>query len=567
MRVQTVILIAAMLVGWENHEVLAEVDPKTTPSAELSERQIENCKLGQTRKDGDTGTREQQLNGLDLKPAQPDFVCVAPLQSQADLPNISSPVEQSSFKLTQDEPDTRSHQDFDTKRRTLVERLKQKNVQIVEVAQKVVKDIQIVFINGKGKSVDDKGQPIQGRTQKSFIVGNLRLKSGQVFREDLLQKDLERLRRLRSFDRVNYSKDEDAIGVKITYYIKESHTPSPNFGAGNSGDIGLYGQVGYDDVNVSGLNDQLDTSFQVSGKDFQFDTQFKSPYRYGEPNRLGYSIRAFRSRDLSRTFNDDIRLSNGSRAREGRFGGSVALLKSFDDWDTALGLNYTRISLRDGNYNVVRRDTLGSPLSVSGTGIDDLVTVSLGITRDERDRRDNPTKGSLLSLTTEQSIPIGLGKILSNRLRANYILYLPVTWIGHGRLTKNPEMLAFNLQAGTNTGDFPPANAFDLGGENTVRGYGGGRVASGRSYILSSVEYRFPILQTVGGVLFADFGSDLRSDKTVLGEPGVLRNKPGSGFGLGAGLRVHSPFGLLRGDLAINDQGEVSFILTTGQKF
>lgn len=69
------------------------------------------------------------------------------------------------------------------------------------------------------------------------------------------------------------------------------------------------------------------------------------------------------------------------------------------------------------------------------------------------------------------------------------------------------------------------------------------------------MEYRFPILQAVGGVLFADFGSDLSSDKTVLGELGVLRNKPGSGFGLGIGLRAHSPFGLLRGDVAINDQG------------
>ena len=325
--------------------------------------------------------------------------------------------------------------------------------------------------------------------------------------------------------------------------------------------------MGYEDANINGLNEQLETNIQVSGKDVQFDSQFTSPYRRGQPNRLGYSFRVFRERDLSRTFNDDIKLSNGSTAREGRFGGSVAVLKSFNDWDTAFGLNYSRISLRDRDYNLARVDRLGSPLSVSGTGIDDLVTVSFAISKDQRDRRDNPTQGSLLTLSTEQAIPIGLGKISSNRLRANYILYVPVTWIGNGRLTENPEMLAFNLQAGTNIGEFPPAEAFDLGGQNSVRGYGCGKVASRRSYGLVSMEYRFPILQSVGGVVFADFGSDFGSGKTVLGEPGVLRGKPGSGFGYGLGLRVKSPFGLIRGDLGISDQGDIRFEITTGQRF
>lgn len=440
------------------------------------------------------------------------------------------------------------------------------SVERAEVSEKIVKDIQIRFLNNKGNWVDEKGRPIEGRTQKNFIIDNLRLKPGQIFRNDLFQKDVERLRRLNSFDKVNFVLEESDTSLNIVYYIRENKFPSWNFGGGDNGDVGLYGKVGYRDANINGLNEQLDTSVQVSGKDVQFDTSFISPYRRGEPSRLGYSFRAFRERDLSRTFNDEIKLENGSTAREGRFGGSVAVLKSFDDWDAALGLNYTRISLRDRDYNVARVDRLGSPLSVSGTGIDDLVTVSFAISKDERDRRSNPTKGSLLTLSTEQAIPIGLGKIASNRLRANYILYVPVTWIGNSS-TENTEMIALNLQAGTNIGEFPPANAFDLGGQNSVRGYGGGRVASARSYGLASVEYRFPILQRVGGVLFADFGSDFGSSKTVLGEPGILRGKPGSGFGYGLGLRVKSPFGLIRGDLGISDQGEVKFEVTTGQRF
>ncbi|MEH2147180.1 BamA/TamA family outer membrane protein [Nostoc sp.] len=441
------------------------------------------------------------------------------------------------------------------------------DTQSVEFSQRIVKDIQIRFVNAKDQLVDDKGQPIKGRTQKDFIIGLLKLKPGQVFREDLLKADLQRLRRLESFNEVNVYREEDAKSVNIIYEIKERDFPSLILGGGNNEDVGLYGRVGYKDANISGLNDKLDTTLQISGKDVQFNGQFTSRCRPEEPNRLGYSIRGFRSRNISGTFNEDIRLSNGDKVREGRFGGSVGVLRSFDEWDTSVSLNYTRISLRDREYNVAQVDRLGSPLSVSGTGIDDLFTVLFAVSRDQRDRRDNPTQGSILTLSTEQAIPIGLGNISSNRLQGNYIQYLPVSWIGNGRPTDNPEMLAINFQIGTTIGDFPPADAFNIGGLNSVRGYGYGKVASGRSYGLASVEYRFPIFQSIGGVVFTDLASDFGSSETVLGEPGVLRDKPGSGFGYGLGLRVKSSFGLIRGDLGISDQGEVRFEVTTGQRF
>ncbi|MFW9262259.1 BamA/TamA family outer membrane protein [Nostoc sp. CALU 546] len=441
------------------------------------------------------------------------------------------------------------------------------DAQSVEFSQRIIKDIQIRFINNKDQLLDDKGQPIKGRTRKDFIISLLKLKPGQVFREDLLAADLQRLRRLESFNEVNVYREEDSSSVNIIYEIKERNFPSLILGGGNNDDVGLYGRVGYKDANVSGINDKLDATVQISGKDVQFNGQFTSLYRPEEPNRLGYSIRGFRNRNTSGTFNDDIRLSNGDKVREGRFGGSVGVLQSFDEWDTAISFNYTRISLRDQEYNVVQTDRLGSPLSVSGTGIDDLFTLSFAVSRDQRDRRDNPTQGSILTLSTEQAIPIGLGNISSNRLQGDYIHYLPVSWIGNGRQTDHPEMLAINLQIGTTIGNFPPADAFNIGGPDSVRGYGYGKIASGRSYGLVSVEYRFPILQSIGGVLFTDLASDFGSSETVLGEPGVLRDKPGSGFGYGLGLRVKSSFGLIRGDFGISDQGELRFEVTTGQRF
>src|SRR4028119_2533248 len=107
---------------------------------------------------------------------------------------------------------------------------------------------------------------------------------------------------------------------------------------------------------------------------------------------------------------------------------------------------------------------------------------------DRRDNPFNPTRGSILSLSTEQSIPLGRGNLVSNHLLANYIQYVPVTLLGRFESEALPEMLAFNLQAGTVIGDLPPTEAFRLGGRNSVRAYdsggcgggGGAFAASGR---------------------------------------------------------------------------------------
>jgi outer membrane protein insertion porin family len=116
-------------------------------------------------------------------------------------------------------------------------------------------------------------------------------------------------------------------------------------------------------------------------------------------------------------------------------------------------------------------------------------------------------------------------------------------------------------------GDLPPYETFNLGGPNSVRGYDSGQVGSGRSYVLASAEYRFPVWKAFGGVVFADFASDLGSGDTVLGDPAGVRAKPGIGFGYGAGVRFDSPLGLLRADYGINDQGESKFHFGVGQRF
>ncbi|TAG73329.1 MAG: hypothetical protein EAZ23_10610 [Oscillatoriales cyanobacterium] len=427
-----------------------------------------------------------------------------------------------------------------------------RNVEGVYVAE-----VKIRFVNSRGEAVDKKGNPIKGRISEDFIRGELKLKAGDNYSQQVVQLDLQQLQQLGLFDKVTVSTEEVGTDINVIYNVEERSARSVGASVTLSDDVGVAVPLSYVDRTFGTNGQRLSVEIQPSLRGVEYDVRFVSPYVAAD-DRLGYSVRAFGDRRISEIFNKDINLPNGDRVREIRMGGNLAVTRPLGDWRGTLGLNYTNISTRDRNLNLARRDVLGNPLTFSGAGVDELYTVSFGATLDRRNNPFNPTSGSILSLSTEQSIPLGRGNIVSNRLLANYIQYVPVTLLGISESEALPEMLAFNLQGGTVIGDLPPTEAFRLGGRNSVRGYDGGEIGSGRSYFLASGEYRFPVGRDVGGVIFVDFASDLGTGDSVLGKPAVVRDKPGTGAGVGLGVRVRSSLGLIRLDMGVSDDGENS---------
>ena len=429
-----------------------------------------------------------------------------------------------------------------------------------------VAEVKIRFVNSRGEAVDRKGNPVEGRISEDFIRGELKLKAGDNYSREVVRSDLQQLQQLGLFEKVTVSTEEAGTDVSVIYSVQERSARSFGVNATLNDDVGVAVPLSYTDRTFARTPQRLAVELQPSLRGIQYDVQFVSPYVAAE-DRLGYSVRAFGDRRTSEIFNEDIDLPNGNRVREIRRGGNLRFTRPLGDWRSTLGLNYTNISTRDRNLNIARRDELGNPLTFSGSGVDELYTVSFGAIRDRRDNPFNPTSGSILSLSTEQSIPLGRGNIVSNRLLANYIQYVPITLLGISESEALPEMLAFNLQGGTVIGDLPPTEAFRLGGRNSVRGYDSGDIGSGRSYFLASGEYRFPVGRDVGGVIFVDFASDLGTGDSVLGKPASVRDKPGTGAGVGLGVRVRSPVGLVRLDVGIGNSGEIKFVLGTKQRF
>lgn len=449
---------------------------------------------------------------------------------------------------------------------------------VVTVAEGVIDSLQVQFVDSEGNPTDATGKPIKGKTREVIITRELQTQPGAVFNRTTLTEDLQRLYSLGLFTDVGVTlkpgQQPDTVGVVIHVAEQKTGQFMPNAGYSTSG--GLSVGLKLQQNNVGGNHQQLSADVQIDfpkgtlreRQGVLYDVRFTDPWIIGDARRTGYTANVFNRRGTSLVFDGGetpVDLPNGDQPRLDRLGGGIRFSRPLaDDWQVSLGTQYQRVLVQDESGRITPQDEQGNDLSFSGTGRDELYTVELAAVQDRRNQRAQPTQGSLLRLSTEQSAPIGAGHILMNRVAGSYSVYLPVQFT---RFTPQSEALALNVQGGTVIGDLPPYEAFVLGGTDSVRGYNRGDLASSRSYVQASAEYRFPIISIVGGTLFLDAATDLGSSDTVPGDPGGVRDKPGSGLGYGAGVRVKTPVGLVRVDYGFNDQGDSRLHFGFGDRF
>ncbi|MFM9265625.1 BamA/TamA family outer membrane protein [Tychonema sp. BBK16] len=447
----------------------------------------------------------------------------------------------------------------------------------LQVAEGQIESIDVRFLNKEGEATDATGKPIGGNTRRFVITREVEQKPGDIFNRTKAERDLKRVFGLGIFEDVRLALEPgttDPRKARVIVNVIEKNTGSLAAGAGLSSATGLFGTVSYQQQNFGGRNQKLGAEVQIGERQNLFDVSFTDPWIKGDPYRTSYTINAFRRRSISVIFDggeEEVRLPNDDRPRINRTGGGVNFTRPLSrdpfaasEWTASVGFQYQRIAITDRKGRRESEDELGNRLSFSNSGSDDLTTFQAGAVRDKRNDPLRPTSGSLLRFGVEQSIPVGSGSILMNRLRASYSFYLPVKYTN---FTTGPQTLAFSFKAGTIFGDLPPYEAFALGGANSVRGYNEGDMGAGRSFLEASVEYRFPIISFIGGALFLDAGTDLGTGKDVPGDPAGIRNKPGSGYGYGLGVRIQSPLGPIRIDYGINDTGDNQIHFGIGERF
>lgn len=444
------------------------------------------------------------------------------------------------------------------------------------IAEGILENIQVRFFNDEDKEV-------QGKTRDFIITREIQLKPGEVFNRRMAQRDLQRVFGLGIFKdaRVSFSPGENPSQVIMNVDIVETNTGSLAAGAGISSTSGVFGTVSYQERNLGGNNQTVGTEFQLGERELLFDVNFTDPWIAGDPYRTSYTINGFRRRSISLVFDGTdtttITTANDNDSpRVVRTGGGISFTRPLApdaftpaDWVLTAGFQYQHIEVQNANNDIAPRsaEEFGNQkLAFSNTGIDDLFIFRFNASQDTRDNGLRPTSGSLLLLGMDQTVPVGSGSILFNRIRASYSYYIPVKFLDFD-FTQGPQALAFNIQSGTVLGDLPPYEAFVIGGSNSVRGYGEGDLGNGRSYFQATAEYRFPIVSFLAGTIFFDYGTNLGSGNAVPGNPNGVRGLLGGGYGYGLGVRVQSPVGPIRIDYAINNDGGNRIHFGIGEKF
>ena len=376
---------------------------------------------------------------------------------------------------------------------------------------------------------------IRGNTKTKDIVirRELRIRPGDKFDGDAIDKSKQRLDNLGYFEEVSYDTEPTSAPNRrdIVFKIKEKRTGELSFGAGISSIDQFIGfaeiaQRNFDLLNWprftgGGQNISLKGRWGTITRDFSFS--FEEPYLFNKPISFGLDVYAIRNENRNVDF------------REERIGIGPTFSKAFTDFIRAgLGYKIERVKLFD-----IESDASPDVLLFSGKTL--LSRLKLFMSRDTRNNVFFPTKGWTVGAS---------GELIGTFLGGDEDYYiLQATSTKYWSFRGGKHVIEWRVRGGV-ADDFgseqvPVFDRFFAGGLGTVRGYNykrvgpieGGSAIGGNTMAIVNLEYTFPIpyLENFKAALFIDIGDvERKSYKIDFGEWRMS---------IGPGLKINTPIG------------------------
>lgn len=165
-------------------------------------------------------------------------------------------------------------------------------------------------------------------------------------------------------------------------------------------------------------------------------------------------------------------------------------------------------------------------------------SITIGRVYDSRDNVYDPHEGKRIGYSVEWAGGLG-GDFDFTKWTADWRYYYRAG---------GENVWALNLGAGYASGNMPLSQRFTMGGSDTLRGYEDDQFR-GNSMLKATLEYRFPIVKKVQGVLFTDNGYawDKRHEDAF--DMGLIKSS------YGVGLRINSPLGPVKLDYGYGEDG------------
>lgn len=446
-------------------------------------------------------------------------------------------------------------------------------------------------------------------TRDYVIRRELTLKPGQLFNFKKMEEDLRRVYNLNYFEDlgIKYEPGKTLDKVVIVINVKEKQTGMFQMSAGYSNRDNLLGILSLRKDNLLGRGQSVsaDITLSLAGNN-SGEVSYFNPWIDERHTSLGVSMYSRRylnflnqgvvSKNLLQPIEkdrnflilpEDSPLSSltSSSTIETRSGGVVSVGRPLIG-DTVTSPLRGTVSIKGEQIDVRRVDLSGrgeawspqdtvsyvarqsgrpSPFLLGAdpmSGRDNAFSTGLSFTFDTRDLVINPTQGWLSSLSLEQYLGPAIGNLDLTRVNMEVNRYFPISY----PIWDLKHTLAIGTKAGTILSLFnhrvPSYERYYSTGPYLIRGWDEtlpSAVADpqravlfqGDSVAIGSIEYRFPIVSILSGVVFADTGIfwDQESRPTDLSafNPAHLRS------GYGVGVRVNTPLGPLRLDLGVSE--------------
>jgi outer membrane protein insertion porin family len=373
------------------------------------------------------------------------------------------------------------------------------------------------------------------KTRDKVVRREIGLIEGDLYNSRLLARSRQSLVNLGYFEDVKVETRrgtaEDRVNIDVT--VKEKPTGSFAIGAGFSSIDGILGAGSITQNNFLGLGQRLSFSGQLGSNANRFVLRFQDPYVLDTATSLDLSL--FNQRLLFQSFTGFDQDAKGGSLTLGR--------RLYGELVGSIAYRYEQVRI----FNLIEN---APRLIREQEGTNTTGSVSLGLSMDLRDNRRDPTRGFSGTATYQLAAEFLGGENEFNRISLDLGYYHPLFWKFVGHLRGN--LIVAEPFGGKR---LPTQERVFLGGTNTVRGFKtftlspidpetGERIGGNKAIFFNS-EILFPIYEAFGvkGLLFVDAGNVFEE-----GESLSFDLRPTAG----AGLRVATPFGLVRVEWGLN---------------
>ncbi|MCS7234287.1 MAG: BamA/TamA family outer membrane protein [Synergistetes bacterium] len=396
---------------------------------------------------------------------------------------------------------------------------------------------------------------IQGnkRTKDYVVRRYIYIKPGEVLNTKKLQLSLSRLEATEFFEKVEaYPEPTEEIGwINIVFRVEEKSTTRLMLGIGYGSVTGWEGEAAYENFNFMGRGIRVSIGLGLGEEERQW-VSWEDPWM--DEKHFAYKFGFFR-RDYT-----DV---NWYDRETGEVKGTYD--ESAEGFYIGFGRKINNkvsfyLTLTHENVNIT--PTSGEPPDREEVLQGEVRYLTLSLTRDNRNPYVPYSVGDVESLIVEHAGLFG-GDYNYSKYIGEVKFYLPFElnkWLGIelGAEEERPWIIAARARYGDSSGTLPYFEKFFVGGATTLRGYPRSYFF-GEKMVLANVELRIPIEKGLELVVFNDWGYAWSKDESI----SLSDLKRGVGFG----LRVRTPFGIIRADFAENEEGETQSYIGFGHIF